>query len=354
MSHPYTSLPAEAFWRTAVAEPGADGIAGLWRPKWHISPENRLLTAGSCFAQHIGRNLAERGYAWTNAEPAPPYLRKFEEIRNGYGVFSFRTGNIYTPGMLNQWLGLAFSSWDVVPDLWEADGRHYDPMRPVIEPDGFASADELGDARAATLEAMRRALRRADVLVFTLGLTEHWVNTGTGFEYALCPGTTPGAAFDPSRHAFGNYDSASLRSAMEQAIGLLKAEAPQLRLLLTVSPVPLTATASGEHVLTATHWSKSALRAVAGELAAAHPHVDYFPSYEIITHPVFGGRFYADNMRSVTPDGVATVMRHFFAGLGEEDAPKRPAADPERRAARQRARQQDVQCEEELLGAFAK
>ena len=42
---------------------------------------------------------------------------------------------------------------------------------------------------------------------------------------------------------------------------------PDLRFLLTVSPVPLTATASGQHVLTATTYSKSVLRSAAGFLS---------------------------------------------------------------------------------------
>ena len=42
---------------------------------------------------------------------------------------------------------------------------------------------------------------------------------------------------------------------------------PRARLLLTVSPVPLAATATPNHVLVASIHSKSVLRAVAGELA---------------------------------------------------------------------------------------
>ena len=39
---------------------------------------------------------------------------------------------------------------------------------------------------------------------------------------------------------------------------------PKLRILLTVSPVPLTATAGDDHVLLATTYSKSVLRAGRG------------------------------------------------------------------------------------------
>ena len=84
-------------------------------------------------------------------------------------------------------------------------------------------------------------------------------------------------------------------------------------MLLTVSPVPLTATAENRHVLVSTIHSKSILRAVAGELASRFDFIDYFPSYEIVISPPFRGMFFQNNMRSVHEQGVDFVMSHFFA-----------------------------------------
>ena len=83
--------------------------------------------------------------------------------------------------------------------------------------------------------------------------------------------------------------------------------------LLTVSPVPLTATASGKHVLASTIYSKSTLRSVAGQLFENQTHIDYFPSYEIVTNPRMHSTAFADNLRSVRDETVDNVMRHFFA-----------------------------------------
>ncbi len=41
-------------------------------------------------------------------------------------------------------------------------------------------------------------------------------------------------------------------------------------------------TFSSMDIVVANTWAKSLLRAVAQEWAAAHPNVDYFPSYEIV------------------------------------------------------------------------
>ena len=352
MTNPYEVLEAQAFWRTAVAQKGALALERLWQPKFQVKPEHKIVTAGSCFAQHIGRALAERGYHWFDAEPAPPWLRAADARTFNYGIFSFRTGNIYTPRMLLQWLRLAFEGGET--ELWESGGRWYDPLRPVIEPGGFASRDELLEARAATLASLRRAVSEASVFVFTLGLTECWRNSETGFEYALCPGTVAGAAFDAGLHSFHNTGFDELREDLEAALALMRAQNSDLRVLLTVSPVPLVASASGEHVLTATSHSKALLRAVAGEVSGGSGQIDYFPSYEIITHPVFRGMFFAPNMRSVVPQGVATVMRHFFTEQVRVFGEVVPAAAPKQKAPRKAKGNTDLACEEEMLNAFAK
>jgi len=360
---PYDDLPQSSFWRPAVADRAPLQIEGLWTPKFRIAPRDRIVTAGSCFAQHIGRALAARGYRWLDAEPAPDRLPEAARGQFHYGTFSFRTGNIYTTNMLAQWLDWAFGETPPPEDLWEKDGRFVDPFRPAVEPGGFVTREEALASRAATLSAIRRAVMQADVFVFTLGLTESWRHSRSGVEYAICPGTVAGK-FRPRYHRFVNQGYDAVLTRLRDALAILRAQNPRLRVLLTVSPVPLTATASGAHVLNATSYSKSVLRAVAGTLAAEDPGVDYFPSYEIITGAPFRSMFYAGNLRSVLPEGVGFVMDSFFADqarvFGAPAAPE-PQAPIETRAERQTREETEqgdaeaaLQCEEELLGAFAK
>jgi hypothetical protein len=133
----------------------------------------------------------------------------------------------------------------------------------------------------------------------------------------VCPGTIKGE-FDPEHYHFQNCSYAETRTTLEEALALVRTLRPGVRFLLTVSPVPLTASASGDHVVSATTYSKSVLRAVAGDVRAAWDDVDYFPSYELITSPLFRGRFFEQNLRAVTEHGVAFVMRHFLSALGIE------------------------------------
>ncbi|MFD4575727.1 GSCFA domain-containing protein [Streptomyces sp. NPDC058417] len=327
--NPYTRQPARAFWRTAVAEPEPAHIAGLWTPKFTIGPDDPVITAGSCFARHIGRALLDEGMHWYDAEPPPPGLTAPAREDRGYGRFSFRTGNVYTAAALRQWVAWALEAEQPPQEYWEEDGRFHDPYRPSLEPDGFATPEALAASRAVTLAALRRALLKADVLVFTLGLTEAWHDTVTGTVLPMCPGTVRGT-FDPTRHVLRNHTVAQVHQDLTDTLALAHTVNPALRTILTVSPVPLTATATDRHVLVATTHSKSVLRAAAGQLADESPDVDYFPSYEIVTGHPYRAAFYAPNLRTVTPDGVAFVMRHFFTALdvGDPTAPDRPAAPP--------------------------
>ncbi|MBQ0890171.1 GSCFA domain-containing protein [Streptomyces sp. RM72] len=325
MEHPYTRLPARSFWRTAVAEPDPADIGELWTPKFAIGQDDPVVTAGSCFARHIGPALLAEGMHWYDAEPAPPGLDRAEREARGYGRFSFRTGNIHTAAALRQWFAWSLGEEQPPPEVWrDEEGRCHDPYRPTLEPGGFPSPEELLASRETTLGAVRTALATADVLVFTLGLTEAWRDTAHGTVLPMCPGTARGV-FDPGRHVLHNHTTAEVHHDLTRALELARSLNPRLRTVLTVSPVPLTATATGRHALVATTHSKSVLRAAAGQLADELDHVDYFPSYEIVTGFPYRGAFYEPNLRTVSADGVAFVMRHFFDALHGRTSPAEPA-----------------------------
>lgn len=366
MTHPYTSLPEKAFWKPAVAERSPFDIDELWQPKFAVNPESAVVTFGSCFAQHIGRALSARGYNWLITEQAPETLPADRIKDFNYEVFSCRTGNIYTASLLEQWVDWAMGNRHIPNEVWQQDSRYIDPFRPRIEPNGFETADELMCARNYTVRRFKRAIKKADVFVFTLGLTESWFNipglhrAGKRYEYPMCPGTIAGT-FSDEQHKFINQPFQDILKRLRSAIDKMRKMNPALKFILTVSPVPLTATASGNHVLTATMESKSILRAVAGQLARNHDHIDYFPSYEIINAAPFQGMFFETNKRNVTAQGVNFVMDQFFKaqtrtfGTPGEVTPLEAARKKPKEKAKPAKTEEaadDVVCEEELLAAF--
>ncbi|MDK2126029.1 GSCFA domain-containing protein [Parachitinimonas caeni] len=342
--NPYMQQPPRAFWRSAIAERAMHEIDALWQPKFTLCRGDTLITAGSCFAQHISRALVAEGMHWLDAEPTPADLSAAEAQARNYGVFSFRTGNLYTAAMLRQWLEWALGKRPLPTELWQEGERWFDPLRPAIEPDGFASADAVHAAREITLQAIRTAVEEARCLVFTLGLTEAWVDRQQALVYPVCPGTVHGR-FDADRHTFHNFRYDEIDTDLRAALALLREANPLIRILLTVSPVPLTATASTAHVLVANSHSKSVLRAVAGQLASELAYVDYFPSYELISSHPFKAAFYEPNLRQVTAEGVAFVMQQFFAAIRPAASPFSPPAKP--------LAADDLVCEDSVLDYYS-
>ena len=356
-ANPYSKLPRHAYWRTSVARAARTGSAlpDLWTPKFSMTREDPVLTAGSCFAQHISRALVQAGFTWRQAERAPYGLNEVTARDFGYGIFSFRTGNIYTTQMLTQLLAWALDPQSQDREVWAKDDGFLDPVRPQIEPGGFDSVEELFNAREATLQAIRKGVQESSVFIFTLGLTESWINARTGLRYSACPGTL-GGRFDADLHAFQNLDYAQVLADLETIRAQLRQINPDIKLLLTVSPVPLAATAQPDaHVLPATTYSKSVLRAAAGHFHSLHDDVDYFPSYEIVSTPGLNRQMFEDDRRSVTPDGVAFVMQHFLQGLGIEGDQIAVPSGPDRRieeAVAKAAEAHEIICEEIVLDRY--
>lgn len=284
---PYSGLPDKAFWRTSIAGRHISEVANLVRSLPDLR-DAKIATAGSCFAQHIGKALRTRGLQYLDYEPAPEFLSAQDADRFGYGVYSCRYGNLYTVRQLWQLFQEVFGTRKPAIPVWENNGRYFDALRPGIEKEGFASADEVLALRASHLRQVKRLFEDLDVFVFTFGLTEAWTAVEDGTTYPVAPGVIAGK-YDPEKFRLDNFRYPAIMSDMTAFIHALREINPKAKFILTVSPVSLAATATDEHVLVANTYSKSTLRAVAGDLAAENEGVFYFPSFEIIaTHPSRG------------------------------------------------------------------
>jgi GSCFA family len=352
--NPYQSLPPESFWRSGVAEEDPRTIKNLYRKKFSIAKSDKIATAGSCFAQHVAAHLRERGCTILDVERPPTGLSGDEAKAFGYLIYSARYGNIYTTRQLLQLLRDAYGETVRGEDVWEAKGRFYDALRPGVEPGGLSSAGEVMAQRLNHLAQVRSLFGRTGVFIFTLGLTETWAHRASGTVYPTCPGVVAGE-FDPETYIFCNFGFPEILRDLQEVRSLLKERNPKMRFIFTVSPVPLVATASGEHVLVATTYSKSTLRAVCGAMTQSFDDVDYFPSYELVISPFTRGSFFESNLRSVTLDGVESVMRVFLSAHGFDQLPcdhPPPATEKASSIESESTKAEELICEEELLEAF--
>ena len=329
MTHPYVSAAPHRLWRKAVGAAGAATDPVVDFP-FRLQRQDKVVAAGSCFAQHVARRLQAGGFTFLVTETAHPILPAEVAGAFNYGRYSARYGNIYTARQLLQLVRRAYGRFQPVEDIWNGPhGAWFDPFRPQIQPGGFPTQEEYRLDRAQHFAALRRAFEEMDTLVLTLGLTESWESVEDGAAFPVCPGVAAGT-FEPDRHVLRNHSVEEVTADLTAAIVELRAVNPRLKVILTVSPVPLVATAEDAHVLVATTLSKSVLRVAAGAVAAREPDVAYFPSYEIITGPQARGRYFAEDLRSITEAGVDRVMALFFehATAAGEAAPTPAAAAP--------------------------
>jgi hypothetical protein len=351
--HPYKNLPAENYWKRSVAEPSFDHVDPVVRGKFRISPSDRVATAGSCFAQHIARHLKSSGFSYYVWEQSNPIIPEGLAGQYGFGLFSARYGNVYTSRQLIQLLKRAYGFFQPVEDMWiHEDGNILDPFRPQIQPGGFSSVDEYTADRRQHFAAIRRMVEELDIFIFTLGLTEGWVSKEDGAAYPLCPGVA-GGTFNNNRYAFVNLRISEVVTDLQEAVSFIRARNPNARFILTVSPVPLVATAELRSVIVSTTYSKSVLRVAAEEIANNDDGIAYFPSFEIITGNHTRGRYFENDLRSVTEEGVRRVMELFMQHY--TDSAPQPQRTPESGPIAEKQVEQvlteaiAVMCDEEAL-----
>ena len=318
MSNPYKNLDDFCFWSRAMTWPPPGRIDPVTRSA-EIRPDTKVSTMGSCFAQHLAKHIKSSGLNYHVTENAPSGMTTEQAQERNYGVFSARYGNVYTVRQAVQLFDRAFGSFMPKDDVWPRGERFVDAFRPQIEPEGFPSPDDVRAAASDHLACVRRVFTESEWLVFTLGLTEAWRSRMDGAIYPIAPGVA-GGSFDPTLHEYVNFTAAEVQADLGLFITRIRHINPTLRILLTVSPVPLIATYEPRHVWVSTTFSKSALRVAADVAERSFDDVIYFPSYEIITSPAAGGSYYADDLRQVTETGVKHVMRvfdnHFFPQEG--------------------------------------
>lgn len=315
--HPYVGLPERQFWKRMGGEALDAAFDPVSEVKFKIERNDKIVTAGSCFAQHVARYLTDNGFNHLITENAHPIIPQAMALKHNYSMFSARYGNIYTARQLLQLLHRAFGLFDPIEKIWKSsNGKAFiDPFRPQIQPGGYRDTDDLFADQRQHFAAIRQAITGMDIFVFTLGLTEAWIDSRDGSVYPLAPGVA-GGIFNPELYTFVNFDEGETSSDLRSAFEFIRSVNSKARFIVTVSPVPLNATFEDRNCWVSTTYSKAVLRIAAENVCKSLDNCQYFPSYEIITCPKLRGRYYARDGREVLEDGVAHVMgilaKHFF------------------------------------------
>jgi len=312
-NNPYLAQSDKAFWSRSVSRNfSADS---LWSDNSQSSlfqKDDLIVSAGSCFASNLIPWIEKEGLEYVRTEELPSQFQSLPE-NLGYRNFSAAYGNIYTARHLRQLYEQALGVRVPAEDRWHIDGMVIDPFRPGLAYPAESDA-EFDLLKASHLRAVLAAFHKATVFVFTLGLTEAWQSKVDGSVFPACPGTISGI-FDEEKHEFKNFSAEEITEDLTKFIELLRESNPKVRFIITVSPVPLVATATKAHVLLASTYSKSVLRVVAENVSNQLKDVSYFPAFEIITGPQAPFEYFEKDRRNVSEIGVAEVMGSLLNGL---------------------------------------
>ena len=294
-------------------------------PSFTLEPGEAVFTMGSCFARNIERRLVTLGFEIPAASVTIP------EAERGSTIGDTELLNKFGPHAMINELRWAFDPGVPFPQggfLQVGEGLWHDPhLSSSVAPASLERVQE----RRAMVQAFYRQLPRCRVVVITLGLAETWFDAQTGLYLNRAP-PNESLKREPKRFRLDLLSYSELTEVLETLHGLLKAHgAKGLRVLITVSPVPFRVTFTGQDAITANSYSKSVQRAAVEEYVRAHPDVDYFPSYEIVTHTARNLAFYNDE-RHISPKVVEAIVDRMVAAYG--GAALSAAADDDTSAAK--------------------
>lgn len=282
-------------------------------PKLSFPKNAKVFTIGSCFAIEIRKALKAKGF---NVAPDYSDLNLGEDVV--FGKYPEKdTLAYYTTASIAQELSRSlnreyYGSEDFLtiekPVNYFA-GRlkqntvYQDPYRRDV----YAATPEriLSFSKEIT-DVFHRSLMESDVVVITLGLTEAWTNKNNGLWVCKCPVNDHDPEWDTV--AFQNLSYTQNKSYLEKALDTLFSFNPEAHVFLTVSPVPLGKTFSGNDITIANMTSKTTLRACAADIMQQYSgRVTYWPSFEY----AFGNDVYESDGRHVKPEVVKNIVDTF-------------------------------------------
>lgn len=214
------------------------------KPTFSIRPLERMLFVGSCFADNIGRRFQED---------------KFRAVVNPYGV-------MYNP------VSVLHTVKRFVEDSRQSSGVGASP---------FDESERW-------------------VCVFTLGTNHVYRLKETGEIVDNCR-KRPQRLFQEEELTIDQC-----REALSEAVGILEKINPEVKVIVTVSPIRY-----AKYGFHGSQLSKATLLLAADKLCREHDNCTYFPAYEIVNDELRDYRFYKEDMLHPSEQAVSYIWERF-------------------------------------------
>ena len=249
-----------------------------------LNQASRIVTVGSCFSDVIGNQLEKY---------------KVETLTNPFGT-------LFNPLSACKLLQIcAGADVELADSFVENNGRWY--SYDFHSSFSAETEEELYELLDEAIVKTRRFLKKADVLILTLGTANIFRLNITGETVANCH-KLPAANF--SRETLLPEE---IITSIAETHSLLRELNPNLKLVLTVSPVRHL-----KDTLELNSVSKSVLRLATHFLTQNLPDIAYFPSYELLIDDLRDYRFYKEDMLHPTTLAENYIWEKFTGAYFDE------------------------------------
>ena len=271
----YTKYPT----RAQLQDGDPELVLAGWRPAApFIDRDTRVLAFGSCFAGHFAEWLANNGYNQEFTASCRALLRNPFE-------------NTAVIAQLFRW---AFGEVDPSSLLW---------------------VDKHKQQLLATEErrlAVCQMLLDADVFITTLAMAETWYDKASGETLWR---VLPQDLYDPEHHSNKVLSFSENIQALEAIDRIRRQWLPKLRIIFTVSPLPIVSTFRPISAVTANSASKAIIRGALDEFLRSRSEelnstYFYFPSFELVT-TMFNNQVFQRDGHHLFPHAIDAVIRAF-------------------------------------------
>lgn len=270
-------------------------------PKFKINEKTKFFTIGSCFARNIEAQLKKRKIDLLS--DAPILSSDFYQLEGGKDRSGYQ--NVYTPGSVLEVLKLS-NGRDRYHSIIDNRDNSFDLLTSGLKP---LPIDKVKSIRSDLVDLYVN-IKNTDVLIITLGYNESWIFNKEKSYLNRTP-SHPFLRKKSNDFSFCTLDFFNILDVLEESISIYKSTNPNGKIIFTVSPVPLGATFSDRHIISANQLSKSLLLSVANLLKEKYDFIDYFPSYEIVVNSEKSKVFKPDGIH-VQSSIVGKIMDVFF------------------------------------------
>ncbi len=269
-----------------------------------ITEDSKVCAVGSCFADEMGWCLRNHG------------------VNIGdHGVVVELKHVLYQWGTFFNPMNMADCLDRLINDSWHVEDRHfaYIPNEETIyylfmKVRANSSDLNVVKKRLKEVEAFWRDwLAQSDVVIFTLGLVETWIDKENGRAWQNFVGKVMPPKSYEDRACFKVLKYEDCLKYVKQCIDLVSNFGQKKQIVLTVSPVPLEFTFRDVDVIVANRYSKSVLRTVADTITEEYDRVHYFPSFEIVSDCVgWPNAYKEEDLRHIKVDVFAEQIAPLF------------------------------------------